>query len=60
MFATMNPNGDYLSDALAAQAGGIGFAPGENINFEPGRRFLMPRMALLPGILIRIGPIRVR
>ncbi len=34
VFATMNPNGDYMSNALAAQVGGIGIAPGENINFE--------------------------
>ena len=34
--ATMNLNGDYLSDALAAQVGGIGIAPGANINFETG------------------------
>ena len=32
----MNLNGDYLSDALAAQVGGIGIAPGGNINFETG------------------------
>ncbi|MCF6285136.1 MAG: NADP-dependent isocitrate dehydrogenase [Candidatus Hydrogenedentes bacterium] len=34
--ATMNLNGDYFSDALAAQVGGIGIAPGANINFETG------------------------
>ncbi len=34
--ATMNLNGDYLSDALAAQAGGIGIAPGGNINYDTG------------------------
>ncbi len=34
--ATMNLNGDYLSDALAAQVGGIGIAPGANINYETG------------------------
>ncbi|MBH0230128.1 NADP-dependent isocitrate dehydrogenase [Halobacillus yeomjeoni] len=34
--ATMNLNGDYVSDALAAQVGGIGIAPGANINFETG------------------------
>ncbi|TCT24990.1 isocitrate dehydrogenase (NADP) [Melghiribacillus thermohalophilus] len=34
--ATMNLNGDYISDALAAQVGGIGIAPGANINFETG------------------------
>ncbi|HDR05398.1 MAG TPA: NADP-dependent isocitrate dehydrogenase [Candidatus Marinimicrobia bacterium] len=34
--ATMNLNGDYLSDALAAQVGGIGIAPGANINYQTG------------------------
>jgi len=34
--ATMNLNGDYLSDALAAQVGGIGIAPGGNINYQSG------------------------
>ena len=34
--ATMNLNGDYISDALAAQVGGIGIAPGGNINYETG------------------------
>jgi isocitrate dehydrogenase len=32
----MNLNGDYISDALAAQVGGIGIAPGGNINYENG------------------------
>ena len=32
----MNLNGDYMSDALAAQVGGIGIAPGANINYETG------------------------
>ena len=36
VIATMNLNGDYLSDALAAQIGGIGIAPGGNINYESG------------------------
>jgi isocitrate dehydrogenase len=36
VIATMNLNGDYLSDALAAQVGGIGIAPGGNINYETG------------------------
>jgi len=36
VIATMNLNGDYISDALAAQVGGIGMAPGANINFETG------------------------
>ncbi len=36
ILATMNLNGDYLSDALAAQVGGIGIAPGGNINYTSG------------------------
>jgi isocitrate dehydrogenase len=36
VIATMNLNGDYLSDALAAQVGGIGIAPGANINYATG------------------------
>ncbi len=36
VIATMNLNGDYVSDALAAQVGGIGIAPGANINYETG------------------------
>ena len=34
--ATLNLNGDYISDALAAQVGGIGIAPGANINYDTG------------------------
>ena len=36
VIATLNLNGDYVSDALAAQVGGIGIAPGANINYETG------------------------
>ncbi|MDH5272904.1 MAG: NADP-dependent isocitrate dehydrogenase [Gammaproteobacteria bacterium] len=36
VIATMNLNGDYLSDALAAQVGGIGIAPGGNVNYMTG------------------------
>lgn len=36
VIATMNLNGDYISDALAAQVGGIGIAPGANINYKSG------------------------
>jgi len=36
VIATMNLNGDYVSDALAAQVGGIGIAPGGNINYKTG------------------------
>jgi isocitrate dehydrogenase len=37
VIATLNLNGDYVSDALAAQVGGIGIAPGANINYQTGR-----------------------
>ena len=37
VIATMNLNGDYISDALAAQVGGIGIAPGANINYNSGK-----------------------
>jgi isocitrate dehydrogenase len=37
VIATMNLNGDYLSDALAAEVGGIGIAPGANINYNTGQ-----------------------
>ena len=37
VIATMNLNGDYISDALAAQVGGIGIAPGANINYKTGK-----------------------
>jgi len=36
VIATLNLNGDYISDALAAQVGGIGIAPGANINYQSG------------------------
>ena len=36
VLATMNLNGDYLSDSLVAQVGGVGIAPGANINYESG------------------------
>jgi isocitrate dehydrogenase len=36
VIATMNLNGDYLSDALSAQVGGVGIAPGGNINYDTG------------------------
>ena len=36
MVATLNLNGDYISDALAAIVGGIGIAPGANINYDTG------------------------
>ena len=36
----MNPNGDYISDASSAQVGGMGIAPGANINYETGKAIL--------------------
>ena len=44
----MNLNGDYISDALAAQVGGIGIAPGANINYSPATRSSRPRTAPRP------------
>ena len=43
----MNLNGDYISDALAAQVGGIGIAPGANINYETGHAILKQHMVQL-------------
>jgi isocitrate dehydrogenase len=40
VIATMNPNGDYISDASSAQVGGMGIAPGANINYETGKAIL--------------------
>lgn len=40
--ATLNLNGDYISDALAAQVGGLGIAPGANINYETGAALFEP------------------
>ncbi len=45
VIATLNLNGDYLSDALAAQVGGIGIAPGGNINYVTGTPSSRPRTA---------------
>ena len=45
VIATMNLNGDYLSDALAAQVGGIGIAPGANINYMTGHGSSRPLTA---------------
>ena len=50
VIATLNLNGDYISDALAAQVGGIGIAPGANINYETGHAILRPLMGLLPSM----------
>jgi isocitrate dehydrogenase len=68
--ATMNLNGDYLSDALAAQVGGIGIAPGGNINYLTGHAVFeathgtAPKSADLdkvnPGSLILSGEMMLR
>jgi len=70
VIATMNLNGDYLSDALAAQVGGIGIAPGANINFETGHAIFeathgtAPKYADLdkvnPGSVILSGEMMLR
>ena len=68
--ATMNLNGDYLSDALAAQVGGIGIAPGANINYMTGHAIFeathgtAPKYADLdqvnPGSVILSGEMMLR
>jgi isocitrate dehydrogenase len=68
--ATMNLNGDYLSDALAAQVGGIGIAPGGNINYVTGHAIFeathgtAPKYANLdkvnPGSVILSGEMMLR
>ncbi|HKC16346.1 MAG TPA: isocitrate/isopropylmalate family dehydrogenase, partial [Steroidobacteraceae bacterium] len=68
--ATLNLNGDYLSDALAAQVGGIGIAPGANINYLTGHAVFeathgtAPKYANLdqvnPGSVILSGEMMLR
>ena len=70
VIATPNLNGDYLSDALAAQVGGIGIAPGANINYESGHAIFeathgtAPKYADLdkvnPGSVILSGEMMLR
>ncbi len=70
VLATTNLNGDYLSDALAAQVGGIGIAPGANINYDTGHAVFeathgtAPRLAGLdkanPGSVILSGEMLLR
>ena len=70
VIATMNLNGDYLSDALAAQVGGIGIAPGGNINYTSGHAVFeathgtAPKYAnkdvVNPGSLILSGEMMLR
>src|SRR5277367_3037925 len=70
VIATLNLNGDYLSDALAAQVGGIGIAPGGNINYKTGHAVFeathgtAPKYANLdkvnPGSVILSGEMMLR
>ena len=70
VIATLNLNGDYLSDALAAQVGGIGIAPGGNINYMTGHAVFeathgtAPKYASLdkvnPGSLVLSGEMMLR
>ncbi len=70
VIATMNLNGDYLSDALAAQVGGIGIAPGANINYMTGHAIFeathgtAPKYANLdqvnPGSVVLSGEMMLR
>jgi isocitrate dehydrogenase len=70
VIATLNLNGDYISDALAAQVGGIGIAPGANINYDTGHAIFeathgtAPKYADLdkvnPGSVILSGEMMLR
>ena len=50
VIATMNLNGDYVSDMLAAQVGGIGIAPGANINYNTGHAIFEATHGIAPDI----------
>lgn len=50
VIATMNLNGDYVSDMLAAQVGGIGIAPGGNINYQTGHTIFEATHGIAPDI----------
>lgn len=50
VIATLNLNGDYISDMLAAQVGGIGISPGANINYEAGRAIFEATHGTAPDI----------
>ena len=54
VIATLNLNGDYISDALAAQVGGIGIAPGAKYHYLTGHAVLKPRTAQRRGSPIPI------
>ena len=70
VIATLNLNGDYLSDALAAQVGGIGIAPGGNVNYVSGHAIFeathgtAPKYANLdrvnPGSVVLSGEMMLR
>src|SRR5690606_20157803 len=70
VIATLNLNGDYISDALAAEVGGIGIAPGGNINYVTGHAIFeathgtAPKYANLdkvnPGSVILSGEMMLR
>jgi isocitrate dehydrogenase len=70
VIATLNLNGDYISDALAAQVGGIGIAPGGNINYKTGHAIFeathgtAPKYANLdkvnPGSVVLSGELMLR
>ncbi|UCD58463.1 MAG: NADP-dependent isocitrate dehydrogenase, partial [Candidatus Hydrogenedentota bacterium] len=70
VIATLNLNGDYISDAMAAQVGGIGIAPGANINYDTGAAIFeathgtAPKYAgkdmVNPGSLILSGELMLR
>jgi len=70
VIATLNLNGDYLSDAIAAQVGGIGIAPGANINYDSGHAIFeathgtAPKYANLdvvnPGSVVLSGEMMLR
>lgn len=51
VIATMNLNGDYVSDMLAAQVGGIGIAPGANINYHTGHAIFEATHGIAPDIV---------
>lgn len=50
VIATLNLNGDYISDQLAAQVGGIGIAPGSNINYQTGHAIFEATHGIAPDI----------
>lgn len=50
MIATLNLNGDYVSDQLAAMVGGIGIAPGANINYQTGHAIFEATHGTAPNI----------